>query len=129
MLRLVGAFEKNPARGRARAGEPDPVGEIGEPPAALSLPERAAWNEICTISHAGVLCRADRLAVELAARLLAEYRLAPVTFPNARLLRLQILLGSFGMTPADRSRVAATSPGKKDNRFAGNRFLALKGSR
>lgn len=118
MLRLVGAFEKNPARGRARANEPAPEGDIGDPPAAFSLSEKLAWKEIADTCHSGVLCRADRIVVELAARLLAEYRLAPLTFPDARLLRLNKLLSSFGMTPADRSRVTAALPAGKPNRFA-----------
>lgn len=119
MLRLVGAFEKNPARGRARAGEPIPEGDIGNPPLAFSPAEKAAWAEIVDTSHAGVFCRADRIILELASRLLAEYRLAPLTFSDARLLRLNKLLSSFGMTPADRSRVTvAGASGGKPNRFA-----------
>lgn len=126
MLQLVGAFEKNPARGRARANEPTPEGGIGEPPATFSPDEKSAWAEIVSTSHAGVFCRADRISVEIAARLLAQYRQTPLTFPDARLLRLNRLLASFGMTPSDRSRVAVRgmSPGRKDNRF-----LALKGGR
>jgi len=131
MLRLVGAFGKNPVRARARANEPVPKGSIGEPPADFSPADKSAWAEIVATSHAGVFCRADRISVEMAARLLAQYRATPLTFPDARLLRLNRLLASFGMTPADRSRVTVgdMSPGKKDNRFAGNRFLALKGGR
>ena len=117
MLRLVGAFEKNPARGRAREGEPIPEGDIGEPPSGFSLTEAAAWKDIVETSHAGVFCRADRIVVEIASRLLADYRLAPITFADARLLRLNKLLSSFGMTPADRSRVTVASRGKP-NKFA-----------
>lgn len=120
MLRLVGAFEKNPQRGRARAGEPVGEGDVGQPPADFTPDEKAAWIEIADTCHAGVFCRADRICVEIASRLLAEYRLAPLTFPDARLLRLGVLLGSFGMTPADRSRVTVTGADKPPNRFLKN---------
>lgn len=60
-----------------------------------------------------MLTQADNVAVELAAMLLAEARELSVEFHPAKLAQLRGLLGSFGMTPADRSKVKAINPVRK----------------
>lgn len=62
--------------------------------------------------------RPDRLALELAAQLLAQFRTDPVEFPAAKLVRLEALLGKFGMTPADRAKVGGKKEAPKGNPFA-----------
>ena len=47
---------------------------------------------------------------------MAEFRADTGAFNAARIARLDSLLGRFGITPADRSRVTAIQPEKK-NRF------------
>lgn len=112
VLEARGAFKKNPQRMRNR--EPEPITELGEPPAHLFPLERAAWEEIAAIAHAGMFCAADRLAVEQAAMLLGQAR-ETVTHPDGTISRaglrsgdrglLLSLFARFGMTPADRSKV------------------------
>src|SRR5215217_1755597 len=61
----------------------------------------------------GVLTRSDIVTVEIAARLWAEMRQSlpgAGAIGHARLGRLMVCLASMGMTPADRSRVAAAGP-------------------
>ena len=65
-----------------------------------------------------MLTDSDRLSLELAANLLAQFRADPVEFPAARLVRLEALLGKFGMTPADRSKVGGKKEAPKGNPFA-----------
>ncbi|WP_374349179.1 hypothetical protein [Chitinimonas sp.] len=125
VLDARGAFKKDPQRGRARAGEPEPNGPIGEPPERLNDSQRDAWAEIVGTAHDGVLCRADRLSVEMAACLLAEFWADPVAFPSGRLARLEGLLGKFGMTPSDRSKVGVPGGKQKTNAFA----ALLKGAK
>jgi len=81
--------------------------------------QRKAWADITDRCHFGVLCRADSLAVEVAAVLMAEFRSNPVDIPAAKLARLDSLLSRFGMTPADRSKVSS-SKRKTENRFSRN---------
>lgn len=116
VLALGGAFNKNPARLAAREGEPEPVGDIGPAPDHLNEKQRACYAEIVLQAHERVLCPADRVAVELAASLLADFRSDPAAFQTSRLGVLTTLLRAFGMTPADRSRVKAR-PAPKQNRF------------
>ena len=76
-----------------------------------------AWKEIEKSAPLQVLTKSDRLALELAANLLAQFRLNPVDFPAAKLVRLEALLGKFGMTPADRAKVGGKKDAPKGNPF------------
>jgi hypothetical protein len=110
ILELNGAFKRNPSRGKARENEPKPEGEIGDPPDHLPADVAGCWREIVGISHPGVLCKADRLIVEHAARILALQRERNWT-DRALLTRFEAVLGKLGMSPADRSKVAVIKPG------------------
>ena len=46
VLELRGAFAKHPERKREREGEPRPTTLLGDPPATLTLGEKAAWQEM-----------------------------------------------------------------------------------
>lgn len=105
VLELKGAFKKNPQR--KRKSEPRVNTPVGEPPKSLKKDELACWNEVVALSPPGVITSADRIAVEIAARLLAEFRKNFEEMPAARLMRLEALLGKFGMTPSDRAKIAA----------------------
>jgi hypothetical protein len=118
VLELKGAFEKNPARGRARENEPVPTGEIGAPPSHLPTDVATCWEEIVGLTHHGVLCKADRLIVEHAARMLARLRLMEWRTDPAILIRFEVCLGKLGMTPADRSKVSVMKPDEKENPYA-----------
>lgn len=109
---LRGTFRKD-RHGEAGA-KPQPKGEIGKPPGRLDAAQRAAWREIVNQAPEGVLTGSDRLAVELAAVLLAEFRTAPAEFQAARLARLESLLSKFGMNPSDRSRLNIAPPAKRN---------------
>lgn len=111
VLELRGAFKRHPERKRDE--EPKPSQAIGECPDRLDAGERAAWDEIVATCCPGVLTNADRLAVELAARLLAELWDTGREFSVARMTRLHSILGSLGMTPSDRSKVHITQPKPK----------------
>jgi hypothetical protein len=121
ILEARGAFDKNP--NRRRESEPKAEGEIGNPPVRFSVAEIAAWDEIVSCCASGVLCKSDRIAVEIAAVLLAAFRSDPMGLPAAKVARLDSLLSRFGMTPSDRSKVTVPPP------FKENPFLALIGKR
>ncbi|MFJ2989964.1 hypothetical protein ACIPF8_19025 [Collimonas sp. NPDC087041] len=106
VLQMRGAFDKNPKRGRERDGEPEPNGEIGDPPDGMSDGAKKCWFEIVGLLAPGVLCRSDRLSLEMAAELLAQMRDMKWMVPAAVLTRYETLIGKFGMTPSDRSKVS-----------------------
>jgi len=114
ILEMSGALGKNPSRRRV---EPSVALPFGKPPAHLSRELKAAWREISRAAPCGVLTGADRVAVELAARLLVRIRTAD-TFTAADANGLRSLLSSLGMTPADRSRVTAAHAGPPTNPFS-----------
>lgn len=116
MLDARGAFKKNPQRRRQDA---EPSGQLGAAPSHLECEALQAWEEIKRSAPRDVLTESDRLALEVAAQLLAQFRKDPVEFPAAKLVRLEALLGKFGMTPADRAKVGGKVEKPKGNPFEG----------
>ena len=101
VLQLNGTVRRNPGRYASRndpAG-PETLGELGAPPDHLDDDAKAAWNELAEIDAAGnrVLTRCDRIAVEMAAWAMSDFRKCPEAFTAARQTQLQRLLKSFGM--------------------------------
>src|SRR5437763_1467376 len=94
VLELRGSFKHNPQR--SRPNEPRAEGEIGAAPDRFTDEQKKAWDDVVNLCHKGVLCRADALAVEIAAVLLAEFRANPVDMPAAKLARLDSMLSRFG---------------------------------
>ena len=119
VLELRGAFDKNPQR---RREEPEVDPEIGQPPEHFDEARCAAWAELIDMAPEGVLTKADRIAVEMLADLMVRYRASMrpdgEKFTSADRRDLMALLARFGMTAADRSRVAAP----KDKDETGNLF-------
>jgi phage terminase small subunit len=112
---LKGAFDKDPSRARV-----DPVAKalIGDPPKRLSKLEKSIWDELKANSLPGILKDSDRDAFETLCRLKAIERKygiggpgSPLGLNNGQLTGMTNLFGRFGMTPADRTRLAA--PAKK----------------
>ncbi|MDR5777294.1 MULTISPECIES: hypothetical protein [unclassified Caballeronia] len=115
VLELRGSYKRNPKR---RREEPDVSGPLGDAPSYFSGEELVAWNDITSGAPREVLTSADRITVELSARLLAESRLNWTNFSAAKLARLEAILGKFGMSPADRSKVTGGGKKKDSNPFA-----------
>jgi len=115
LLMLSGALDHDRKRYADRAGEPADDRTLGPPPETLEAPIRAAWLEIERL--APWLVFADRLAVEIAARLLVFVRIAGAGGASpAHLSRLQAALGALGLTPVDRSKVSMPAR-RPNNRF------------
>lgn len=118
VLELKGAFKKHPERAAERANEPEPTGEIGDPPKHLTGLALECWTEIVGLAHAGTLCAADRLVVEHGARALAALRSSDDYADTKLMIRLETVLGKLGLTPADRSKVQVLKPKENANPFA-----------
>lgn len=126
ILELRGAFDKNPQR---RREEPKVDSEPGQPPEHFDDARCATWAEIVDMAPEGVLTKADRIAVEMLADLMVRYRASMKPdgekFTSADRRDLMALLARFGMTAADRSRVAA--PKEKEETGDLFDFLAATG--
>lgn len=107
---MRGAFNRHSDRLKARENEPVIEAPLGSCPKSFTADQRRAWKDITSQCGEGVLTQADTIAVELAAGLLARHRQAPLT--SADLHQLTSLLGKFGMTPSERSKVS----GKKSEK-------------
>lgn len=111
VLELVGAYKKNPQR--KRKNEPKPaqgIGKFTEGPTDLS----SIWDEVVAQTVPGVMTMSDRLALEMVCRLMAEIRSKPDEISVGKVTALCNLLGRFGLTPADRAKVAVPEEEKED---------------
>ena len=87
-----------------------PTDELGKPPRHLNKEVKRCWNVIAKTAPPGVLGRHDRIAVEIASTLLSQFRDDPTSMTTARLLRLEVMLGRFGMNPSDRAKLSLPQP-------------------
>ena len=111
---MQGTDKQHPAR--MNNNEPVPVRGIGPNHSSLNEYEAAIWDEVVGISYAGVLGEADRIALEMMCRLIAEMRLDFEEMTAAKITQLSQLLGRFGMTPSDRTKIVIPK-GEKQNPF------------
>jgi hypothetical protein len=98
VLELRGAFINHPSRLRARKNEPLVTTPLPEPPMTLPKPVKAAWLEMR--DRGFWLTSADRFLVEIAATLLARYRIDELKSGDVSLLIG--LLGKIGFSAKDR---------------------------
>jgi phage terminase small subunit len=122
-LEAAGSFIRHPERRAARALEPQPQASLGDAPAHLSEDEQAVWAEIASLFASGVATNQDRIAFELLACLISQFRNNRAGLKAGELSLLSSLLGRFGLTPSDRSRVCISRNSSKD---ALDEFLATR---
>jgi hypothetical protein len=99
---LKGAHKKDPQRYRGEELKSD--GPLGSAPERLTELERQAWDELSAGSLPGVLTASDRLTIELASVLLAEFWTEKANMAAAKMGQLIGLLARLGMSPADRQK-------------------------
>ena len=113
-----GAFKHDPKRATARTNEPEADGDIGEPPAHLTPAERLCWMEIVGLCYEGTLGSGDRLVIEHGARTLNALRSLETYDDTKLMVRLEMILGKLGLTPADRSRVSGRKKSGEEDPYA-----------
>jgi phage terminase small subunit len=106
ILDTKGAFLANPQR--KREGEPQPAGSIGSAPKHFSQDEKKIWREFVRTLAPGVGKSSDRLAAELIVRLILKERARTITSTERG--HLILLVGRFGLTPADRAKISVEAP-------------------
>lgn len=118
VLDARGAFDKNPNRKRE---DPEVAGPLKGAPGYFDAEQVAIWKEVVKAAPKNVVTESDRFALEIAVLLLQQFRSDPIDFTAAKLVRLETLLGKFGMTPSDRAKVA----GPVSKKPGGNAFADL----
>ena len=114
ILEARGAFAKDPKRARVDPVVSNPFPEVA--PSHLNPLEVKCWHELRKCAPDGVLTGADVETVNVAACLLAESRADFAGMATARIGQLVTMLGKFGMSPADRAKLA-TKPVDDDGEF------------
>ena len=113
---LTGSAKKNPDRMKKRADEPKDKRDIDVKPhlALKTKLEKDCYKELVDNCIPSVLKQCDKTAVMVAARLLARFVDDDAT--SAETAQLIKLLGQFGMTPSERTRIKVTQD-KPSNPF------------
>jgi len=113
VLKLNGAFAKDPAR--TRAVGPKSPRPLGMPPKYFTQAEAEIWVEIESNVAAGVLTSAERYVMELLSRLVARFRADWLT--GTEMSQMTWCCSHLGMTPADRSKVVGDVPDGEPSPF------------
>ena len=109
VLEMSGALKKNPARGRARANEPQVDGKLGNAPSHLSDDAKKVWGEIR--KRCQWVTEADWITVEEVCIMTVRMRQGGMKASDFNTLRS--LLSELGMTPVSRSKVQAQAKTEK----------------
>ena len=117
MAALKGADRVNPGRFRDRKKAPKSELPLGNAPDDFDAGQQKAWFELSSYAIPGTLTGADRVALETASVLLAEFRSNRAAFPAAKYGRLFQYLSAFGMTPVDRQKLGAAKDDGEANPF------------
>lgn len=116
-IKLIrGADKQHPERFRDVRDEPVPEAEIGDPPKSLKAAQQRIWHEFVEIIPAGVLGNTDRPTLEMACKLMYEFRTND-DMQSAKSGQLIKLLGELGMSPAARAKIRLPAKQEK-NPFA-----------
>ena len=106
LLEASGAYRKDPQR--RPKNEPVVKSPVGNCPDEFNEDQRKRWNQIVREAPPGVLTGADRMAVVQLSILTSEMFEKGLrgTMAVPRMQLMNKLLGQFGMTPADRSKIS-----------------------
>ncbi len=115
IAKLKGSYKIHPER---YAGE---IPKSNEPlsvvPKHLSAAAKKVWQELRKLALPGTVTASDSLALEVFADLVVEYRSDPQGFTSAKYSSLLGCISRFGMSPADRMRLAVVKPKGGSNEF------------
>jgi hypothetical protein len=110
ILARNGAFDHDPQRLEDRQDEPVPTGPLGDPPDYFNDKQIEIWHELASQVPPGVLTVADRILVEITCKLIARMRDPEDQLKAAETNQIISCLARMGLTPADRSKIAAKPP-------------------
>jgi hypothetical protein len=102
VLKLRGAFINHPSRGRDRENEPIIARALPAPPRYLESAMVQMWLEMKSRGY--WLTSADKFLVEIAASLMARYRIDELK--SGDVSQLIGLLGKIGFSPGERGKMS-----------------------
>jgi hypothetical protein len=101
VLELRGAFKNHPSRLKDREFEPVVATDLPEPPKYLTTATAGTWLELKARGH--WLTTADKFLIEIAATLMARYRINELK--SGDVSQLIGLLGKIGFSPVERGKM------------------------
>lgn len=101
---MRGSLSVNPGRFEARRKAPKTIGVLGKPPKHFGPRVAAIWTEIVVAIPEGVAGSADRMVVEMATRLMDQFRTDP-DMQASRIAILMQLLSRLGLDPQARTKL------------------------
>ena len=105
-----GSAQINAGRFADRKSAPPTIGVIGAPPKSLTAAEKKVWKELAATIPAGVAGESDRISVEIASRLLHQFRTNAHTMQSSRISLLMGMLSRLGLDPQARTRLQTSPP-------------------
>lgn len=102
---ITGQDKRNPQRFTDAHLEPVAKAGIGSAPDYFDEIKVGIWDELVGIAPAGVMGDADRTSLELLVKLVQIMRYDFDELTGAQMVRLDSLLGKFGMTPSGRASI------------------------
>ena len=120
---LDGSVAVNKGRYAHRASAPPTTGTVGDPPAYFTPDQDECWHQVKMAIPAGVAGSSDVFAVEIAARLLHEFRTDP-EMPAAKLTILTNTMSRLGLDAQGRTRLMLGPPPPDRGISALDRFNA-----
>ena len=119
-----GSDQINAGRFADRRAAPPTIGTIGASPKHLTAPEKRVWNELAQAIPTGVAGSSDRISVEIAARLLSQFRTNPTDMQSSRLSLLMSMLSRLGLDPQARTRLQVSQPAEPRHADPLSRYMS-----
>jgi phage terminase small subunit len=101
---MRGSVAVNAGRFSDRKKSPKTEGAIGNPPKYFDAALKRVWKELASSIPTGVGGKSDRQVVEMASRLLNQFRTDPL-MQASRIAILMQLLSRLGLDPQARTRL------------------------
>ncbi len=117
ILEMRGAYKNHPERKKDRNSEPE-VSPIKRVSKYLTKEEKVIWKEILGYMPEGVIGISDTPALETLCKLIYIMRFNFNDMTAAQLNKLETLLGRFGMTPSDRTKIVVKKTETKSDPWA-----------
>ncbi len=101
---MRGSVAVNAGRFASRKKSPKTQGSVGNPPKYFDAALKRIWKELASSIPSGVAGKSDRQVLEMASRLLHQFRSDPL-MQSSRLAILMQLLSRLGLDPQARTRL------------------------
>lgn len=112
---MNGSAAVNRGRFESRKKAPATTGSLGRPPSYFDAAHKTIWCEISSSIPTGVAGKSDRQVVEMAVRLLYQFR-TDLAMQASKLAILMNLLSRLGLDPQARTRLEIETEAPQEER-------------